>query len=179
MSECRQTGAVVTPHDGGMTSMAGGYRIHAIAPDAVDKVRVNGSDVSGNPVEHVVARGGEPLRCCLRDAVADEELLLFGYEPALPASPYREIGAVFAHAAPCGGPPSDRNYPPDWLGRPQVLRAYDRRGWIHPATQVHDGSDPEAVIAAILADSTVAQVHSRNIAYGCYMFSVVRTDTVP
>jgi hypothetical protein len=156
-----------------------GYRFQAIAADAVDQVRVNGSDVSGNPVEHVVARGGEPLRCCLRDAVAGEELLLFRYEPALPASPYREIGAVFAHAAPCDGPPSERNYPPDWLGRPQVLRAYDRRGWIHPATRVHDGSDPEAVIAAILADSTVAQVHSRNIAYGCYMFSVVRTDPVP
>jgi hypothetical protein len=131
-------------------------------------------DVSGNPVERAVAGGGEPLRCCLRDATAGEDLMLFGYEPPLPAGPYREIGPVFAHAAPCPGPPAGAEYPPDWYGRPQVLRAYDRRGWIHPATRVHDGTDPEAVIAAILENPEVVQIHSRNIAYGCYMFTVAR-----
>jgi len=141
---------------------------------ALDEVRAGGLDVSGNPVEHAVAGGGEPLRCCLRDATAGEDLMLFGYEPPLPAGPYREVGPVFAHAAACPGPPAAAEYPPDWYGRPQVLRAYDRRGWIHPATRVHDGSDPEAVIAAILEDPEVAQIHSRNVAYGCYMFTVTR-----
>ena len=53
-----------------------------------------------------------------------------------------------------------------------MLRAYDNRGWIHPATRVHDGSDPEAAIAAVLAEPGVVEVHSRNIAYGCFMFAV-------
>jgi hypothetical protein len=149
------------------------FRTQAISQETLTGVRASGRDVSGHPVEPVVAGGGEPLRCCLRDATPGEDLILFGYEPALPASPYREIGAVFAHAAPCPGPSAD-GYPPQWRGRSQVLRAYDKRGWIHPATRVHDGTDPEAAIAAILADPEVDQIHSRNVSYGCYMFAITR-----
>ncbi|MEV4535312.1 DUF1203 domain-containing protein [Asanoa sp. NPDC049518] len=148
-------------------------RIHAISEQTLSGVRTSGRDVSGHPVEPVVATGGEPLRCCLRDASVGESLILFGYEPVLPASPYREIGPVFAHAAVCSTGPA-AGYPADWRGRRQVLRAYDARGWIHPATRVHDGTDPEAAIAEIFADPSVVQVHSRNIAYGCYMFAVTR-----
>ena len=122
----------------------------------------------------VVASGGEPLRCCLRDAAEGEELVLFNYSPPLPApSPYEERGAVFAHASPCGGPVSD-GYPPEWVGRPQVLRAYDARGWIHPATRVHDGTDPDGAIAEVFAHPEVVEVHSRNVAYGCFMFAITR-----
>jgi hypothetical protein len=123
----------------------------------------------------VVAGGGEPLRCCLRDAVAGESVVLFNYEPALPSSsPYQEKGAVFTHASSCDGPSSLTSYPAEWVGRPQVLRAYDARGWIHPATHVHDGSDPDAAVASVLAHPEVVEVHSRNVAYGCFMFRITR-----
>jgi hypothetical protein len=148
-----------------------------VRASGLDEVRASGLDVSANPVEHVVAGGGEPLRCCLRDAAAGEDLILFGYQPPRPAGPYREIGPVFAHATACAGPGASTGYPRGWYGRPQVLRAYDRRGWIHPATRVHDGSDPESVIAAILEDPEVVEIHSRNVAYGCYMFTITRTAT--
>ncbi|MFC6342027.1 DUF1203 domain-containing protein, partial [Nocardioides hankookensis] len=59
----------------------------------------------------------------------------------------------------------------DWAHKPQVLRAYGERGWIHPATRVHDGADPAASLAAVLAEPGVVLVHSRNLAYGCYMFA--------
>ncbi|MGN9906903.1 DUF1203 domain-containing protein [Phytohabitans sp. LJ34] len=149
------------------------YKIQALPAAVLDAVRATGRDASGNAVERMVAGGGEPLRCCLRDATGGEELMLFGYEPPLPPSPYREVGAVFAHAEPCPGPdPAAATYPAGWRGRKQVLRAYDERGWIHPATRVHDGSDPEAAIARVLAEPGVVRVHSRNVAYGCYMFTV-------
>jgi Protein of unknown function (DUF1203) len=148
-----------------------GFQIHALPAELLDDVRAGAYD---RPVERLVAEGGEPLRCCLRDARAGEEALLFGYEPPLPDSPYREAGAVFAHAGPCAGPDAGDVYPPDWRGRAQVLRAYDRRGWIHDATRIHDGTDPEGVIAATLADPEVVLIHSRNIAWGCYMFAVTR-----
>jgi uncharacterized protein DUF1203 len=122
--------------------------------------------------ERHTAGGGEPLRCCLRDARAGEPLLLFSYEPPLPDSPYREIGAVFAHAGTCEGPGDDHSYPADWYGRPQVLRAYDSHGRIHPASRMHDGSDPEAAITAVLGAPGVVELHSRNVVYGCYMFTV-------
>jgi len=149
------------------------FRISPLDADTLDRVRTSGIDASGHPAEHLTAAGGEPLRCCLRDAGPGESLLLFGYQPALPPSPYREVGAVFAHEAACPGATSTA-YPAAWRGRPQVLRAYDARGWIHPATCCHDGNDPEAVIAKILADPEVVVVHSRNVSYGCLMFAITR-----
>jgi hypothetical protein len=148
-------------------------RIHAIAQSTLDDVRANAKD---DQTEPAIATGGEPLRCCLRDAAPGERLLLFGYEPSLPPSPYRETGAVFAHADACAAPADPTRYPADWLGRPQVLRAYDERGWIHPASRQHDGSEPEQALAQVLAEPGVVQVHSRNIVYGCYMFAATRAD---
>ncbi|MGI5177526.1 DUF1203 domain-containing protein [Dactylosporangium sp. CA-152071] len=150
------------------------FTVRAIDPAILESLRGKGIDVSGNPVVEQDASGGEPLRCCLRDAVAGERLMLFGFEPVLPASPYREIGAVFAHARRCDGP-ARTGYPEGWRGRSQVLRAYDARGWIHPATRVHDGEDPEGVIADVLSDAAVVRVDSRNVAYGCFMFTVTRS----
>jgi hypothetical protein len=149
------------------TTKATAFRIHAIPADVLDRARLGGA------AEPLTGGGGEPLRCCLRDAGPGEELILFNYEPPIPGtgSPYRETGAVYAHARPCAGPPAQHGCPEEWRGRPQVLRAYDERGWIHEATRVHDGCDPEAAVAAVLAEPGVVEVHSRNVAYGCFMFA--------
>ena len=80
------------------------------------------------------------------------------------------------HSGTCTGPGSSPGYPADWRGRPQVLRAYDERGWIHPATRVHDGTDPERELTEVLATPGVVEVHSRNVAYGCWMFAAVPAD---
>jgi len=149
------------------------FQIHGISSGVLDTARSTRLDALSNPVVHLVASGGEPLRCCLRDAVEGEELMLFGYEPVLPAGPYREIGPVFAHLRDCPGSLDIDTYPPAWRGRPQALRAYDDRGWIYDA-KVHDGQQPEAIIDDLLADPNVVQIHSRNIAYGCYMFAITR-----
>ncbi|MQA04436.1 MAG: DUF1203 domain-containing protein [Streptosporangiales bacterium] len=152
------------------------FRLHAIAPESLQQVRTTGLDVSGQPVEHVDGEG-LPLRRCLRNSTAGEKLMLFGYEPALPPSPYREIGAVYAHAEPCQGPDHTDRYPSDWHGRPQVFRAYDDRGWIHhQATRVHDGTNPEQQIVEIFAHPEVTQIHTRNVAAGCYMLRITRPD---
>jgi hypothetical protein len=152
-----------------------GFRIRPFPEATLTAVRTNGRDLFGTPVQRLTAEGGEPLRCCLRTAVPGEECLLYGFEPQIPGteSPYREVGAVFAHTDECPGAERYDVYPPDWRGRPQVLRAYDARGWIHPASTPHDGSDPEAALSAVLAQPGVVEVHSRNIAYGCFMFAAV------
>jgi hypothetical protein len=150
------------------------FQIHALSERALAQVRATGVDATGRAAEHRVPEGGEPLRCCLRDAKRGERLVLFAHALDLPDSPYRETGPVFAHAESCAGPVSTTAYPQDWYGRPQVIRAYDERGRIHEATTMHDGADPEAAIDAVLRTPGVAQVHSRNVLYGCYMFSVTR-----
>ena len=149
--------------------------MHALPEQLLDRVRADGRDVSGNPVERMTATGGEPLRCCLRNADPGEEVMLFGYEPPLPASPYREIGAVFAHTRPCH-PVLDGRYPPAWYERVQVLRAYDRRGWIHPASRLHSGGDLHEAITEIFTAPDVHQIHSRNVSYGCYLLAITRVD---
>ena len=52
-----------------------------------------------------------------------------------------------------------------------MLRAYDHRGWIHPATTLHDGTHPVAALGEVPAAPGVVEVHSRNVAYGCFMFA--------
>jgi Protein of unknown function (DUF1203) len=150
------------------------FRVHALPAQLLARVRSSGVDASGNRVEAIRAEGGEPLRCCLRNARPGEALILFGYEPPIGDSPYREVGAVFAHAEACGAPERSDSYPAEWRNRRQVLRSYDRRGWIRDAV-VHDGSDPEGEIARLFADPEAVQLHSRNVAYGCFMFRVTRT----
>jgi hypothetical protein len=54
-----------------------------------------------------------------------------------------------------------------------VLRGYDERGWIK-AAMVHDGTKPELEVTNMFEDRDVVEIHSRNIAYGCYMFSLRR-----
>lgn len=148
------------------------FQIHALPAGLLAEVRAVDADTTGGSLERVVAKGGEPLRCCLHDAEPGAPLILFNYTPTLPESPYREAGAVFVHAEVCAGLEDVRQYPSDWVGRPQVLRAYDRRGWVHPATTTHDGTEPERAIAQVLAQPGVVLVHSRNVAYGCYMFAI-------
>ncbi|MCW3841593.1 DUF1203 domain-containing protein [Micromonospora yasonensis] len=156
-----------------MTTTRTGYRIEPVPAEALAEVRRTGLDAGGRPPERCCAEGGEPLRCCLRDATPGEPLLLLGYAPPLPDGPYREVGPIFAHAVDCSGPVPGTGYPAEWRGRAQVLRAYDRRGRI-VGGRLHDGTDPEAVVAELFADPTVDRLHSRNVVYGCYMFTVVR-----
>jgi hypothetical protein len=149
------------------------FQIRPIPATYLQAVRASRLDAAGSPVLTATDAVGSPLRCCLRNVREGEDVILFGYEPPLPgaASPYREVGAVFAHAHDCEAPETWDTYPSDWQGRPQVLRAYDDRGWIHPASTTHDGSDPAAAIAEVLAAPGVVEVHSRNIVYGCFMFA--------
>ncbi|BCY12200.1 DUF1203 domain-containing protein [Actinoplanes sp. L3-i22] len=149
------------------------FRVHAMPTEVLERVRKESAGPPRPDVVRLTAEGGEQIRCCLRNARAGEELLLFNYEPPIPPSPYQEAGAVFAHAEPCAGAEDD-GYPADWRGGPRVLRAYDERGWIHPNSRAHDGTDPEGALAEVFADPAVVQVHVRNIAYGCFMFVATR-----
>lgn len=162
-----------------MTTTTTRFEVHPIPAEVLESVRGNGIDAGGNPVVHLVADGSvQPLRCCLRYAHPGENIILFGYEPPLPPSPYREVGAVFAHAETCPGPdPADRTrYPAEFRGKRQVFRAYDARGWITDAVD-HDGSAPESVIAYLFTNPAIEQVHIRNIGHGCLMFTITRSTS--
>jgi hypothetical protein len=116
---------------------------------------------------------GVPLRCCLRDSRAGEEVVLVSAMPPGPRGAYAESGPVFVHAGDCAGP-GHAGYPDDWRSRRQVFRAYGHDGTIVGGEVVEPGSGQEEAAARLLADPAVAFLHTRNVVHGCYMLRVDR-----
>jgi hypothetical protein len=116
--------------------------------------------------------GGTPLRCCLREAAVGERVALLAWRPAPRPGPYAEVGPIFIHAEPCAGW-SGAGYPEGFWPRPQLLRAYDARGWVVD-NRLIQGEDADEAIAELLSRPDVCYLHSRNPLAGCYMFSISR-----
>lgn len=168
-ADSRQT----SPSTGGIVEGMS-FVVSPIPPEWLEAVRRDGADDAGERFEPFAAEeDGTPLRCCLREARAGERLALAAYRPDGTAGAYREIGPVFVHAEPCGGYAERDTYPAAFRHRRQVLRAYDTTGRITDALVV-EGIHAETGIEQLLAGPDVATVHSRNVLYGCYMFTIDR-----
>lgn len=115
---------------------------------------------------------GVPLRCCLRDAEAADEVALIAYQPSSVGGPYAEVGPIFIHVEECPGW-SGIGYPDGVRHRQQLLRAYDEGGNQVDNIIVESG-DAEAGIATLLANPDVSFLHSRNALPGCWMFAITR-----
>jgi hypothetical protein len=159
-----------------MATLTSTFRINALPAAELERIRRAGEDDFGNPVEPRTVGdddAGSPLRCCLRRARPGERMALIAYRPAGGAGAYAEVGPVFIHAETCAGYQEVSRYPEEYRGRQQVLRAYDERGRIAGAV-LTDGAGAERVIDSLLARPDVVMLQSRNVLYGCYMFSVTR-----
>jgi hypothetical protein len=145
----------------------------AIPASELDVIRTAGQDEAGNELAvQVDADGGSPLRCCLRETLPGEKVLLIAYTPPGTAGAYAERGPVFIHAERCDGYQTSQEYPPGLSRRQQVVRAYDKQGRIAAGVLVADGPHAEDAIADLLARPGIELVHLRNVGYGCYNFAV-------
>ncbi len=172
------------------------YEIRAIAPDVLDQLRKT-DDAGRRPRRIVEREGGNPLRCCLRRSRPGEAILLAAYAPlrrwaletgADPGA-YEEVGPVFVHEEPCGGPVP--GYPAAMGGPRRVFRTYRADGSILNGYLVdaHQSADPLAasiLLDRLLEDPEAALVHVRAVEFGCFLFEVRRvvlenptTDGVP
>jgi hypothetical protein len=169
-----------------VTIPVGEFEVRAIDEGVVAQLRV--TDDAGNAPRVVVNPEGDtpPLRCCLRAARAGERIALVSYAPlrrwagATGADPgaYDEIGPVFIHPAPCGGPAGNQ-YPEDLLGGTRVFRLYRTDGSIlggRLATggELADHAAAGRVLSGLFADPEVAIVHARALEFGCFTFEVLR-----
>jgi hypothetical protein len=158
-----------------IATSAAALRIAAIPSGFLARVRA-GFDDLGQPVEHHVASGGEPLRDCLRRARPGEAILLASYCPFTVAGPYKEYGPVFVSSEAQPMPdlerlPLDGEQP--YLGANFVLRAYSREERIVDACL----SSPAAAaddLARLFARADTAFVLVRFAAYGCYALRIER-----
>jgi hypothetical protein len=115
-----------------------------------------------------------PCRRCLRDAAVGDDLVLFPYDPFLGDSPYRQAGPIFVHVRECTPDPADLSSAPEQLRRRQLsLRGFDLRHQL-VATDVVDGVETDAAVAAMLDDPAVEYVHVHNAAPGCFAVRVER-----
>ncbi|MEV4461615.1 DUF1203 domain-containing protein [Microbispora sp. NPDC049633] len=160
------------------------YEIRAIAPDVLDQLRKT-DDAGRRPRRIVESEGGNPLRCCLRRSRRGEAILLAAYAPlrrwaletgADPGA-YEEVGPVFVHEEPCGGPVP--GYPAAMGGPRRVFRTYRADGSILNGHLVdaHQSADPLAasiLLDTLLEDPEAALVHVRAVEFGCFLFEVRR-----
>jgi Protein of unknown function (DUF1203) len=154
------------------------FVITALPAGDLDRIRAAGADDFGNPLNPIVDEtGGSPLRCCLRDARPGERITLIAYRPFPWLGPYAEVGPVFVHADACDGYREAHRYPEGFAHRRQLLRAYDRNRQICEGLAVKDGPQAERVLFWLLSRPEVDFVHSRNVEWGCYMFSVTRQES--
>ncbi len=161
--------------------------VRAIDPQTVSQLLV--LDDAGQPPRVRVDRnGGSPLRCCLRHSESGERIALVSYAPlrrwaamtGADPGPYDEVGPIFLHADPCGGPSGD-GFPAAFTRIPRVLRAYSANGRILGGrlASAADVPDPEAagsLIEGIFADPKVALVHARAVEFGCFTFEIRRRE---
>lgn len=157
------------------TPAEGRLLFEPIPPATLQQLKAAGVDEAGNRLTvQADTEGGNPLRCCLRESVSGERVLLIAYTPPGTRGAYAERGPVFVHADPCPGYLTPGRYPPTLSNRRQVVRAYNTDGQIADGILVNDGEHAMAVIRELLDRPDVALVHLRNVGYGCYNFAVRR-----
>lgn len=149
------------------------------------RVRSQGTDALGQPVERRIAEGGEPCRDVLRRARPGEELLLASLSPFSVEGPYREFGPVFVLAHPSDEPVDLASLPvatgaaistgasEPYLRSQFVLRAYSAAERIVDAVMASPG-DALGVIERFFTDPEVAFVHARFPLYGCFACRIER-----
>src|SRR5262245_44620258 len=96
----------------------------AIAPipdTFLRRVRLEGIDDLGQPVQHLIAEGGEPCRDVLRRAEPGERLILASFTPFTKSGPYKEYGPIFVLA---DDTPRHDTPAPGYLREQFVIRAY-------------------------------------------------------
>jgi uncharacterized protein DUF1203 len=141
-----------------------GFRVVPLAPELAEEAR-------RRPAHRRLDGERHQCRACLELTREDEPVLLLSHRPFATDGPYAERGPVFVHERPCRFRGDENAYPAEFPRRHAVLRAYSDADEIVDAEVVGDRR-VEDVIASLIARPTVAYLHARNDAYGCYMFRI-------
>jgi Protein of unknown function (DUF1203) len=116
--------------------------------------------------------GGYPCRISLTDAAPGDEVILVNYEHHRVASPFRSSFAIYVRKGEQTFDAVDR-VPEQLRRRVLSLRGYSEDGMLLNAELV-DGSQVEAGIDSLFADSDVAYIHSHFAKPGCYAALIER-----
>lgn len=135
-----------------------------------------GLDHASNPIESFVDDdGGWPLRCCLTDSAAGDQIAIIAWSPFPWKGAYAETGPIVVHTQGCAGA-SSSTLSDEFEARAMTLRpyGYDQRIAYHQVRHVAEGASLSDELAALLAEADVDFVHGRNVTGGCYAFTATR-----
>ncbi|TFG43273.1 MAG: DUF1203 domain-containing protein [Gemmatimonadales bacterium] len=131
----------------------------------------------GHPAHQEAASGYGPCRHCLRTFLpAQEDRLLFTYQPIQESGGLPAPGPIFVHAGHCERY-DQPELPPDLAGLPLVIEGYRRGGFLLLQSQV-GAESAQTVVAQVLAGVGVDYAHVRNAEAGCFIARVERDATV-
>lgn len=157
------------------------HQLIQIRPAFLQRAREQGFDDLGQPVERVIANGGEPCRDVLRQAKPGEELILASYCPFELSGPYKEYGPVFILADPEAEHLASKSFAElierAYFSHQFVLRAYSTSERIVDAC-LSSPAQFETDISRFFDNREIAFVLARFAAYGCYGCRIVRARTL-
>ena len=145
-------------------------------PTRLAAMRAAGVDHGGTPLEPFTDHeGGWPLRCCLRDSLEGERLLLVAWQPFTWTGAFAETGPVVVHAEACAGY-DGCTVPAEFEARRQVVRPYTTQHRIayDLARVVEEHESLADALADVFEHDHVESVLVRNVVAGCMSFQVVR-----
>ncbi|WP_223671206.1 DUF1203 domain-containing protein [Kangiella shandongensis] len=154
-------------------------KIVPIRADFLQKARQAGLDDQNQPVQKMIAEGGEPCRDLLRRARPGEEILLASYCPFSKPGPYKEYGPIFIMANESNESPALTELPlpagkgTGYLADSFILRAYSEDERIVDASVV-EAENADRDISQLFNREVVSFILVRFVAYGCYGFRVER-----
>jgi hypothetical protein len=108
-----------------------------------------------------------PVRCCLRDATAEEGVLLLSMQPRSGGSPYAAPGPVYIHRDRCAGYSPRGEVPQMLRGRTLSLRGYTDEHMM-TGTAVVAGDDLEDAAQQLLHLPGTAYLFVHFAGPGCY-----------
>lgn len=143
------------------------------------RTREEGLDDLGQPVERLIAEGGEPCRDVLRRARPGEALILASHTPFMQPGPFREFGPVYLLAEASAEevrrdrlplPPGDET---TYFGPRFVLRAYSAEQRIVAADLV-EADAAQVAVESLLSRPDTAYLQARFPTYGCFACRIER-----
>ncbi len=133
-----------------------------------------GVDHGGNSIEPFADKdGGMPMRCCLADSRAGDNVAIIAWSPFSWHGPYKEVGPIYVHTDPCPSADALDELPEDFDSRAMVLRPYGFNKMIayHRVRHVPAGESLTAHAKELLAMDDVDFLHGRNVTGGCFSFA--------
>ena len=120
------------------------------------------------------AKPGFPCRVTLEDAEPGERLILLNYVHQPADSPYRASHAIYVRERATHAATYVDVVPAVLRTRTLSVRAFDAKGMLRDADLV-EGTDLDATIPRMLADTRTAYLHVHYATPGCYAALVERT----